>query len=845
MVLSHIKFRYSICLPLLIALFLLSYKACADTPFTDISIELGVEIGNEEIDFKDAGATVEKGRFIAYRIFVKNNGTGTHENLTLLFDTPDYMTYVPATAYKQSGTSAEATPIFDVNGISALETGYEIESLGAGESVYFTIQFQVTVPATVKDDQLYTAAWANIWGEYSSMPRMSGIVENTISGEAKPAIQVKLEANPPVGEKVNSGFQIAYNYTLHNVGGISAAGVTFTTYLPEFTTCLGGCGVISIGNIAPNEEIIVTMLVMVNNNLAGVTEITNIGYDMGGANIEAAENRDTVIHPIDLLANAEGDFIIGILQVPNIVLNSADSNPRADLADLTETQYTMYYKGKQKPYTWPILSTFESTTIENEDCGTYTYPQAWGAYTYAYNSYGGGCDNIFGCPPSSSPIVFNVATILPDNAPDLDFTINTPAYSFGTPEEVNSFMKNGGIIQIPGIFTQSRAIGNGAFGVVSSEITATVPEDYYQYVRVGEELWCYGDCEGEDCEPPPIYRPVYQWIETTPSSILLKDSDNTFIDVYTSTAWLKTEGGHIGTNDSLTNGEQTPANYVDLLYDSENPYARINEQVKIGHLTPSSLYTPPGEVNAEYMIFGNGGTGEMKTSCGKEDGGACDDWLVTGTEFPFLQKGEDYDRETNPRDYYGDMLDREKYGEVRKNELPSALTGTVDLGDNIIWSNTGDIVIGEEGADDTVVFAGGQSRIYTEGDVYINANILYSVLQAYKYNDITSVRIDARNIYVAGEVTDLEVMLLARENFYSGVSNNQLRILGDVIAGKTNWERAPLLEYSPTEFNKPSEYIIEDMRKYVVPAPGDTEIPDDYTIWRQVNPSTGEVLDGY
>ena len=138
-----------------------------------------------------------------------------------------------------------------------------------------------------------------------------------------------------------------------------------------------------------------------------------------------------------------------------------------------------------------------------------------------------------------------------------------------------------------------------------------------------------------------------------------------------------------------------------------------------------------------------------------------------------------------------------------------------------------------------------KSGIYTKGDVYINADIKYKTSRSSNYNDITSVRIDARNIYVNGEVEDLEVMLLAREGFHSGVSKKQLRILGDVIAKNTFWEREPLLEYDVEEVNKPSEYIIEDMRKYIVPAPGDTELPDDYTIWRQVNPATGEVLDSY
>ena len=97
----------------------------------------------------------------------------------------------------------------------------------------------------------------------------------------------------------------------------------------------------------------------------------------------------------------------------------------------------------------------------------------------------------------------------------------------------------------------------------------------------------------------------------------------------------------------------------------------------------------------------------------------------------------------------------------------------------------------------------------------------------------------------AHTVTDLNIYLSARNTFSSGKSDKQLRILGDVIAREAVWERTPLLEENPTEFNKPSEYLIEDFRKYVIPPPGDAELPDDRNVWRQVNPSTGQVLDSY
>ena len=208
-------------------------------------------------------------------------------------------------------------------------------------------------------------------------------------------------------------------------------------------------------------------------------------------------------------------------------------------------------------------------------------------------------------------------------------------------------------------------------------------------------------------------------------------------------------------------------------------------------------------------------------------------WQSESVQFPFLQQGEAYDRKNNPRDFKEDLLVRQKYGPVVTDQLPTTLKGTVDIGDNRVWHQTGDLIIGQEGIEDKVFFSGGQSRIYVDGDVYLKANIFYKTHESENANDITSVRIDAQNIYISGEVQDLELLMLARDSFHSGESYKQLRILGDVIAKAVFWERKPNLEISPDDINRPSEYIIEDYRKYILPVPGDTALPDEYSIWKQ------------
>ena len=822
----------------LISIILFHHSVSASAFLNDLKIDLSIEIGDKENDFNDAQDTIEKGRFVTYQVHIKNDGSITYHDLIVLMDSPDYMTYVPGSAYKKDSLSATPVLIEDINNISPLEVGYGIDSIEPGSEMFFKAEYQVD--KDILDDEVITVAWASLLDKFSAIPMVSNLIENKIAGQPAPALQVTVEAQPVPGNKVGPGYTIAYGYIIKNLGGVAENNVNLITYLPENTTCKDSCGSIAFGDLNPNEFVIAIMVVEVDMDYGGANKIENIGFNYSGKITGTVQNREPIIHIIDpALAGEEGDFIVDITQKPNIILNSADGmTARSDEADLTETLYTLTYTGRQKANTFPDLSSVGGYNWTSLHGCPYFYPQIWGASTYAYNSYGGGCEDIYGCPPFSSPIVFNVNTTLPENAPKLAFTINTPVYEYGDTSEVNLYMRNGEhimqngehikYIQIPSIFTQSRALQNGAMGIVSTVVTANITEDMYRYEKIGEIDFCPYECGSEE-DPQTCYdqRPIYEWRRDTSVNVPLKDNDNADITVYTSTAWLKTKGGHIGTNDQLTNDIYTYANYGEL----GNP--KVSD-----YFTPSALYTPPGETNAQYMIFGKNGTGTFTSESG-------DDWLTEGAEFPFLQRGDVYDRQENPRDYYEDMFTREKFGEVKENELPSYLSDTVELGDNVIWKNSGDIVIGDAGIDDEVVFNGGRSRIYTDGDVYINANIRYGNSLGDSYNDITSVRIDARNIYVNGEVTDLEVMLLARDTFKSGESRKQLRVLGDVIANNTVWERQPLLEFSPKEFNKPSEYIIEDMRKYVVPPPGDTEVPDDYNVWRQVNPSTGEVLDGY
>lgn len=829
----------------------------ANSPRGDIELKLGIEIGNENRDFEDKDETVEKGRFLEFQIKLNNNSSNSYKRQTLLMDAPDYMKYVPGTTKIKNGDNETSLEDFS-GGISQLEVGYDFERIEENSETIFLIQYQVDIDLPA--DEAYSSSIAKLVGRFSAIPINSNLIKTRIFGEAKSTPNATITSNPPAGDPVDSGFIISYEYVIKNVGGIKAENVQITINPPANTTCKNDtCGIIDIGSLEPNQEYTHIMQVEVNAGLDGVTKIVNTGYELYLNNQPGVTVQSEVTHPVDPNAtSSDGDFSVIITQEPNIILNSSNGNPRADGADLTESKYILSYKGAGDSPVYPQLAGNDNSHETSCTCTTRTHPNAPNAYFYAYNSSGGEYSRDFnGIGLIAAPINFNVITTLPEHAPKLEFIINTPLYSYGSTTEVNNYMKGQTqSIEIPDDpkFTQSRAVENGINGIIKTNIEASVSRDKWVYSYLAKEKDGTCSCSGEDCTPPPNWCHIYTWQKVSSTDITLSATDETTIDVYGSTAWLKTEKGHIGTNHRMTNKDvdEMEANLVIIPGHEKR------------HLTPSANYTPivgddlnEIQPNAEYMIFAKNGAGDMKTSCGK-DGLAenCNDWKITGfDEFIYSEDGPDhgdvYNREINPRSYKEDLLEKEIYGEVKKDVLQSTLTGNVFLEDDIIYYNKGDITIGSLMSNEAVTFNGGQARIYTDGDVYIKSDIKYGTSNSSNYNQITSLRIDARNIYIDGGVEDIEAMLQARNEFHSGISKNQLRILGDVIAKNTFWERQPVLETEEFglsedyEINRPSEHIIEDMRKYVIPVPGDTQIKDDYNVWKQVNPSTGETIDGF
>ncbi len=820
----------------------------ADTPLEDLQMTLSIETQDLITDFEDAQESVEKERVVIYGLDVINSGSKSHKNVVVFLGEPAYMTYQKNSTKFKRGLSGSWVDVVDENESGPLVLGYDIEEILPGETIRFESHYKVTVPDAVLDDPLHTVAFASAVAHYSAIPIFSNNINTTITGEAVGALNVSVESYPPAGQQVFSGAAIDYQYTINNAGGLPVDGVNLVTYLPDGLDCIENCGTILFTEpLLPGESVSVIMRTQVKVGIQTLDEIRNVGFDISSLQMDLETFNNEIIHPLNAqFKPSEGDFVLLTEQVPNLILNSANGQPRSDQADMTETQYAIQYTGRGRPNTFNLTGGYgiydTGYNLHKGYCSDYLYPHGKNSTVYAYNSSGGGCDEMSNCSLQSSSLQFLLNSSFPSQAPRLvvgggDHS-KSEIYSYGDTSSVNNFMQNGGVLKAPDNFTLARAIEDGALGTVESFAESQgLNEDLWSYTTTGEMIE-YDSCScGEDCTHTDEY-PVHTWQKTSSEPIDLTDDDSTNISVYSSTAWLKTEGGHVGTNGAILNNN-SPSNWVNLTFEGGD-YMLSNEYVHDPDriLTPSSRYTPVGETNGDYMIFANQGNEAFVSAQGES-------WQVGGTDFSYLRRGEAYDRENNPRDYYQDLLTREKYGPVKVDQLPPFLEGQVDINDAVVWQQNGDLTIGSEGIDDEVIFTGGQSRIHVDGDLYINANIFYDSHSTNHYNDITSLRIDAKNVYISGEVEDIELLILARENFYSGESHQQLRILGDVIAGQAYWQRKPLLELNPDKINQPSEYIIEDMRKYAIPAPGDTELPDEYHIWQQVNPGTGAILDPY
>jgi len=492
----------------------------------------------------------------------------------------------------------------------------------------------------------------------------------------------------------------------------------------------------------------------------------------------------------------------------------------------------------------------------------------------------------------SSGVVQTAITVtLPVAFPRLEFVDakdvkKTKTYAqLPQPATANELMHDGGSFSYPQIDWQSHAIQNGPAGTIDVSITGEITETSWEYREINRVkptcVYYYTrtyDCDTDDCpeerkrvESTMPSFPIFAWKRTSTKKVPINVKGIAVIDVFSSAAWIQTKGGNIGTNNKLNltgTGSTGAFKYSsgDALIDADNYRTEL-----VSATTSAAGFTPQNQYNADFMIYAKQlveGTGTLTSRSNWQtefDANNIFHQNEVKDYYGYKKRGDEYDRADHKRNFTADLRDRQIFGEVidfstlSSEELAGYGTITktgstytitdslrLDRGHIYYFPPGSTVNLGARNGND-LKLTGHPARLHVEDDtVKILGNIVYATSEAVSYLDIPNLRIDAKEIRVDGDVEYIESQLRAKD-FYSGDSEKQLRILGDVIAGTAHFQRRPVNVFNAEDFaiNPPAELIVEDYRKYVIPAPGDTQLRSADYAWQQVNPYSGEVIDPY
>lgn len=698
--------------------------------------------------------------------------------------------------------------------------------------------------------------------------------------ESEPAqLEINFTSQPLPDSEVTPGSIISYILTLSNTTDEPIESLEIDFQLPDSTQCheLSDCGLQMISDPEAFREgygsLELVFLVVVDEE----TEAERIFHPGVIINDKRSES---ISHLVSRKSAPEQDFYHRITLNRHIVLNaSSEESSRQDKADQATLTHDFGFIGMKeidetRDAAYPFLlgggkAASWSFTYANHcsDYSRYYYgDQPVQRYDAPFNAQ----LLVYRQTPSEESVVdsftqipqedvsFVITTDLPQDRPRFEnlsgrgsieqdrliYTLSADRTLDSEMNAVNHFFIRGGETQdhylwqedlrlVSGYLSDTLMKAsrdgqvNGANIITTNEVMAV--EELWMYLRFdrqGPAITCLYRCGKSICSDF-IMAPQYRWVKIGIQDIVLKDQDQERIQALSSVAWLQTKYGHLGFGEQVWS--QEPA------IGDPNSVALEDELVS----SWMKWYLPPDQHHSDFLVT----LPQRKSLISSRLGSDAE--LVVSTHEEF-QRGEAYDRKEWARNYHDDLLKYELYGEVTRinqlNDLPDGILkvkegyeirGQLDLEDQSILFIDGSLSIGKQ--DSVTVFTGGRSRIIVSGNVQIKGNISLGSQES-------TVRIHSlSDIIVAPEVTDIELLILAEGTFRSGRSDQTLRILGDVIANNTAWERTPLLAERDEHdrLNEPSEIVIEDLRKHLQTAPGDQKLADRGHIWTEVLPANG------
>lgn len=256
-----------------------------------------------------SGSLVTPGETMTYTISVANNGSGPATGV-IISDTLDAnVTLVNSTT--TTGTVSGSNPL-QVSGFN----------LAVGESMTVTLETLVTgsVSGTVISNQ------AGVSSTEVTTPALSGLVTHTISNTlpVTPSLVITKTATP-AGGFVVQGEAITYTITVRNNGSAAATGVVITDPLQLVDLSLVAVAlskgsasgpsplVGTVGGLAVNETVTMTVVVTVTNNVSG-TVINNVAQT--GADTLAVQTSQTTTHTVSSTTIISPAFTVSKSAVP-------------------------------------------------------------------------------------------------------------------------------------------------------------------------------------------------------------------------------------------------------------------------------------------------------------------------------------------------------------------------------------------------------------------------------------------------------------------------------------------------------------------------------------------------
>ena len=377
--------------------------------------------------------------------------------------------------------------------------------------------------------------------------------------------------------------------------------------------------------------------------------------------------------------------------------------------------------------------------------------------------------------------------------------------------------------------------------------------------------------------------PIFKWNKKIPwQELNFEFNDSATIDVYSSSAWIQTKWGNMWTNKEIISEktQNSTWRYVNDFFFSKWDTFFDNSIINSPVTSQPKDYSPKDQYNAQYMIF----TKQKYNDLNEAEFNSESNWYtfiedkignwkkIYDFDLSVLNEGKywfwlrwyEYDKwEGLWRNYEEDLIEKQQFWKVIDFSLLSKVnmkklwnivrhwsTYTITEMLNLkawqiyyfpewsilnLWNKYSDLLIKWWSA-----------KIYIKWNVNINWNIFYAIHKWKNYHNMSNLRIEAEIVNVSGDVEFIESQIKTWY-FYSWESTLQLKILWDLIATETHFQRLPAWISNPEEYdvNPPSELIIEDLRKYLIPTPWDTTYRWYYTKWEQVNPLTWEYEEPY